>query len=136
MLEFAELDWDLAKAAMRSIVYDPNGGPDAIMNQISTAMTTWAVPGVQARMERSGDKKVESESSKNDPRKLRNLGVTLQGEKHTASYFDTVIIFRELPQGWTISTHKDRERPYFTDEVVTDVGFADTYSSITKARIV
>ena len=123
-----EMDWDLLKSAMSSVTYEVASGRDAIQYQISYAATTWGVPGITARMG-VGEQKVETESSKNDPRKLRLFNITIQGEKHVPGYFDTVLVFKKLPQGYAMSTEKDRERKYFNDELIAG-GFADTYQAL------
>ena len=124
----AELDWDIIKSAMASVTYEVVAGRDAIQFQINYAATTWATPGITARMT-SGENKTETDSSKNDPRKLRLFNVTLQGEKHVPGYFDTVLVFQKLPQGYVMSTEKDRERTSFFQEVISG-GFLDAYQSI------
>ena len=123
-----ELDWDLLKSAIGSVTYEVAAGRDAIQYQINYMATTWGVPGIQARMS-TGENKSETESSKNDPRKLRLFNITIQGEKHVPGYFDTVLVFKKLPQGYVYSTEKDRERKYVSDEII-DASFTDTYQSL------
>lgn len=121
-----ELDWDLLKSAIGSVTADLTGGRDAIQYQINYLATTWGTPGIQARTSGSGADRRETESSKNDPRKLRNYNMTIQGEKHVPSYFDTILIFMKLPKGYTMSTEKDRERKEVF-EIVLDGGFPMAY---------
>ena len=127
-----EMDWDLLKSAMSSVTYEVASGRDAIQYQINYAATTWGVPGIQARMT-TGENKTETDSSKNDPRKLRLFSMTIQGEKHVPGYFDTVLVFKKLPQGYVMSTEKDRERTYFSDELITG-GFAENYQALVEVE--
>ena len=128
-----EMDWDLLKSAMGSVTYEVASGRDAIQYGINYAATTWGVAGIQARMS-VGENKSETDASKNDPRKLRLFNITIQGEKHVPGYFDTVLVFKKLPQGYVMSTEKDRERKAFNDELISG-GFADTYSALVGVDI-
>ena len=132
-VQIKDTDWDVQKSAIRSLIFDPNAGPDAVRMGINVAMTSWAVPGITARMVNKGGSKVEEESSKNDPRKLRELNTTVQGEKHVPGWFDTVLVFKIVPRGYVMSSYKDRERKLISEVLIGD-DFADTYQSEVGVR--
>ena len=127
-----EIDWDLQKSSMSSVTYEIAAGREAIQYDINYIASTWATPGITARMS-GGENKVETDASKNDPRKLRAFNMTIQGQKQVPGYFDTVLVLRKLPQGYTLSTEKDRERPRFMDEIIGEDGVVDLYQSLTGA---
>lgn len=130
-----ELDWDLLKSAINSVTYEVASGRDAIQYQINYVASTWGTPGITARLAGEGGQKSETESSKNDPRKLRLFNVTIQGEKHVPGYFDTVLVFRKLPQGYVFGTEKDRERKSVFDELIGE-NFIDTYQVVTGVEVI
>ena len=127
-----EMDWDLQKSAMSSVTYEIAAGREAQQYEINYIATAWAVSGITARTS-GGGSTVETDASKNDPRKLRLFNITIQGEKHVPGYFDTVLVLRKLPQGYTLSTEKDRERTRFVDEIIGEDGVVDLYQSLTGA---
>ena len=132
--DLSTMDWDIIKGMLRSIVFDPTGGPDARMLQINVIATELALPGISSFTSRDR----ESESSKLDPRKIREHSYTLQGEKTVKSWYDTVLLLKYGQKGYTVSTlGKDRERPGMFEEVIQEgIGFLGTYQSIIEEEIV
>lgn len=130
---FENVDWQVIKENHNSVAYDGVEGTDTRLLRINVFATALATPGISSWTKKGQE---ESKKSKEDPRKLRMLGVTIKGEGNVPTYFDTLVLMEIAPQGYVISTSKDRERPLIYRQVMEDgEEFWDAYQRLTGCKL-
>ena len=126
--------WPVVKDNHNSVVWECTEGTDARMLRINVAASVLANLGITNW---SGKSKVEPRVQREDPRKLSSFGMTMEGEKNVPSYFEAIVVMERTPQGFVISTDKDRERQTFFRELMdgNKEGFCKGYYRLTGHEV-
>ena len=130
---FGDNNWSVIKDNHNSVAYEGVEGTDTRMMKINVFATALAKPGITSWVKKGQE---ESKKSKEDQRKLKMFGVTIKGEANVPSYFDTIVVMEYSPQGYLISTSKDRERQTFMRQVLADgEEFWEAYQRLTGVEL-
>lgn len=130
---FENVDWQVIKENHNSVAFDGVEGTDTRLQRINVFASALAQPGITSWTKKG---QTETKKSQEDPRKLRSLGVTIKGEGNVPTYFDTLVLMELAPQGYVMSTSKDRERELIHRQVIEDgEQFWDAYERLTGMKL-